>query len=538
MSLKLPLQYINSSNIKNAMVHFRNYGTRSMVRKTLDYLEFTKNYNQWRLSHITTEEELLRQKNTIFPYAPTISIIVPVYKTPELFLRQMIESVTNQTYPNWELCIADGSADSSASYIKDIISGYQKNYPNIRCEYLTENLGISGNTNAALALATGEFIALLDHDDILTPDALYEVVAALNQDSGIDVLYTDEDKVDVELNSYYDPYFKPDFNLDLLRSCNYITHFYVVRKELAQKSGGFSIECNGSQDYDFILKTSDQARKIHHIPKILYHWRIHPASVAGDPESKTYAYDSAVRALQSHLNRCGEMAAASKDAQFGYYKISYQFSGTPLVSIWMDHCSPELANQINHITSYKNYEFVASPEQAAGEYLVCLHHVDEILNSDWLEQFLGNCTRTSVGIAGAKILYKKDRILEYGLIYTADGQVHSPFYKFYTSDTGYCYRARIQQNCSLIGPHCFMVKTDLFHSEFHYSPETSLMEQVFAFCQKLTEKRLSVVLVPYISARCSKAAPKLLSLPFCNGKGDPFYNPNFSQKEMYHLSKQ
>lgn len=537
MSLKLPIQYINSSNIKNAMIHFRNYGIRSMARKTLDYLEFTRNYNLWRTSHITTEEELSHQRNTSFSYTPKISIIVPVYKTPEPFLRQMIESVISQTYPNWELCIADGSAALSACYIKATISEYQKDYTNIRCVYLNENLGISGNTNAALSLASGDFIALLDHDDILAPDALYEIVLALNQNSDIDVLYTDEDKVDVELKSYYDPYFKPDFNLDLLRSCNYITHFYVVRRELAQKIGGFSVECNGSQDYDFILKTTDQSRKIHHIPKILYHWRIHPASVAGDPESKSYAYDSAVRALQSHLERRSELASASKDAQFGYYKIAYHFTGTPLVSIWMKDCSFDLKKQIETTSSYKNFEFVTSPDKASGEYLVCLHQVKEILTNDWLEQFLGNCARPSVGIAGAKILIRKDRLLEAGLIYTADGQVHSPFYKYYTSDTGYCYRARIQQNCSLIGSHCFMVNTVLFRNEFHYNPQKDFMEQVFAFCQTLTANHLSVVLIPHISVICPDASVKLPILKSIPGKIDPFYSPNFSQRKMYRLDR-
>ena len=165
----------------------------------------------------------------------------------------MIDSVINQTYSNWELCIADGSSDNTFNYIADIIAKYQTTYPNIQYKKLSANLGISGNTNAALTLATGDYIALLDHDDLLAPNALYEIVAAINQDPTIDVLYTDEDKVDISVKDYYDPYFKPDFNLDLLRSCNYITHFFVVRKQIADTTGGFSEECNGSQDYDFIL---------------------------------------------------------------------------------------------------------------------------------------------------------------------------------------------------------------------------------------------------------------------------------------------
>lgn len=537
MSLIGSLKYINSSNIKNALFHFRTFGMRSVLRKTIDYFEYTKNYNIWHLRHIIPAAELRKQEEADFAYHPRISIIVPVYKTPPIFLRQMIESVTTQTYNNWELCIADGTADDSISYITDMITEYQNIWPNIFYTKLSENLGISGNTNAALELASGDYIALLDHDDILTPDALFEIVKALNTTPCPDVLYTDEDKVDTSLQTYYDPCFKPDFNLDLLRSCNYITHFYVVKRELANQCGGFSDACNGSQDYDFILKTCDLARHIIHIPKVLYHWRIHPASVAGNPESKSYAYESALQALQNHLNRNKENALAKMDMQYGYYHVYYSFSGNPHVSIILKDCSSNLREQLQEITTYRDFDFADSPEHATGEYLIILYHAERVVTPNWIEQLLGNCSRSSVGIAAAKILYKKNRILESGLIFTPDGQIHSPFYKYYDTDTGYCFRAQIQQNCSLIGPYCFMIKKDIYNRFYKPTDKTNFSQTVYKLCHTLTEHQLSIVLLPFVSVLCN-VHPKTLPILECyKGKYDPFYSPNFSQNQMYHLPK-
>ena len=529
-------KYLNTANLKNAALHFRTYGFRSMFRKTIDYVESTRNYDKWIRSHIPSKELLEQQKNHTFSYQPKISIIVPVYKTPAVFLKQMIDSVINQTYPDWELCIADGSADPSCAYLKELVQTYQKQYPNILYSYLPENYGISGNTNAALSLATGEFIALLDHDDALTPDALFEIAAALNTDPGIDVLYSDEDKTTTDFRSFYNPYFKPDFNLDLLRSCNYITHFFVVRKQIVDMIGGFSTECDGSQDYDFILKSCERASHIYHIPKILYHWRIHPASVAGDPESKTYAYRSAVNALQNHLIRCGENGTVSKAEQFGYYKINYAFSGSPLVSIVLFRCSAHLQEQIQSISTYKNIEFVSSHEKSKGRFLIFLHHVKKILTPDWIEQLLGNCSRPSSGLVSAKSFYKKGKILEYGLVFSCDGQLHSPFYKFNEWDTGYCYHAKTQRDCSMVSPYCIMIRTDLLEKYFDNLVSDHFVQNIYHLCHTLNFNKLSVVLLPDVAVLCNETKQSLPVLDFCSGKNDPYYNPNFSDKKIYHLS--
>lgn len=529
-------QFVNLSNFKNALFHLKTFGIRSVLRKTFDYLEFTQKYNQWRSDKLPSTRSLEKQRSTLFAVRPKISIIVPVYKTPAEFLRQMLDSVTAQTYTEWELCIADGSADEAASYIFEIIEKYQKQYPNILYRRLPRNLGISGNTNAALELAGGDYVALLDHDDILAPDALFEIVNAINQrHKGIDVLYTDEDKADIHLKRYYDPYFKPDYNLDLLRSCNYITHFFVVKKSLAEDVGGFSSQCNGSQDYDFILKTCEKANSVCHIPKVLYHWRIHPASVAGDPQNKTYAYDSALQALQQHLNRCGENGTVKKDRPFGYYQIEYPVAGCPNVSIYMKNCSTSLKKQIQSISTYKNYRFIQNLQAISGEYLIILHCASKIYSPDWIEQLLGNCQRPGIGIASAAALYRKNHILEAGLVYTPDGKIHSPFYKLHISDPGYCYRAKIQQNCSLVSPYCIMVKADVFKNSFCSFPSSDFIENIWAFCHTLSSQGLNITLLPRVSVLCKDNRRLPCSFSLFNGSQDPFYNPNFSSVNMYRL---
>lgn len=524
--------FFNKTTIKNLFSYIHAYGLRSLLYKIPDYLEFNRKYNLGISCKKTSAEILTNQRSYTFSRSPKISIIVPVYKTPEKFLRQMIDSVINQSYVNWELCIADGSADPSASYISDIVSKYQQNYSNIQYTLLSENLGISGNTNAALTLATGDYIGLLDHDDLLTPDALFEIVNIINKNPAVDVIYSDEDKVDISLKNFYSPYFKPDFNLDLLRSSNYITHFFVVKKELADKIGGFSSECNGSQDYDFILKSCEQAKSIYHIPKVLYHWRIHPSSVAGDPESKSYAYDAAVRALQNHLKRCHESGLVRKDALFGYYRIRYQLEGYPKVSIFLKDCSPDLKEQIQRKTDYSNYTFVDSLDRISGEYIVILYKVIKIETSDWLEQLISNCSRPHIGIVSGKIYYRKKRVLEFGLTYTPNGQLHSPFYNI---NTGYCFQAAVQHNCSMVGSYCLATKTTLFRQYYPANGKDSLTHNIWKFCFSVTQNGYLISLLPGVPIYCHIRHPKYPVLKYLIGHNDPYYNPNFSEEKMFRL---
>lgn len=543
MTLHKLHSYINTTNFKNALFYFRSYGLKTTIKKIGDYFFFSYKYRNWFIKNKLSSNDYQAQSQQQFLYKPLISIIVPTYQTPKTFLKQMIDSVIQQTYYNWELCIADGSPDHSP--IMEIVTNYQKKFHNIKIQYLETNHGISGNTNAALALASGEFIALLDHDDLLAPNALYEIVAALNSNNNIDVIYTDEDKVNLNLSSHYNPYFKPDFNLDLLRSCNYITHFYVARKSIVDLVGGFSLNCDGSQDYDFILRTSEIARKVYHIPKILYYWRIHPNSVAGDPASKLYAYDSAVKALNQHLLRYNQQAIVTKKPQYGYYDITYFVKDSPLVSIILHQCSDELKKNIHKKITYSNFEIVTSISEANGEYILFLVNIKQILSeNNWIERLLANCQRKEIGISSGKIIYNKNRVYEAGLFYTKNGEIFSPFINLLENDPGYCNYACSQHFCSLVGPHCFMISKDLF-KKFHKPLSQNICpESIYQLCFRLRSNNYFITILPDVKVELNKKTRNQTPLFFKYNKPvsyiskhpyDSFYNINFSSKKPYTL---
>ena len=322
---------INKKNIKKGINHIRKHGVKGLKEYIVSRVNASAMpYSEWFELNKPTKEELEKQKKVKFEFEPKISIIVPTYKTPINFLREMIDSVVAQTYSNWELCIADGSEGDVA--VEAELEKYAKQDDRIKYTLLEKNEGISGNTNAALELATGEYVGLFDHDDILAPNALYEVVKAL-QEKEYDILYTDEDKITGDGKEHNDPNFKPDFSMDLFCSHNYITHFFVVKTNIIKEIGGFRPEYDGSQDYDLMFRCIENADSIKHIPMILYHWRIHMNSVAGDPASKMYAYDAGKRAIEDHFKRIGVKAKVEHTGLWGMYHVIYETPGNPLVSI-------------------------------------------------------------------------------------------------------------------------------------------------------------------------------------------------------------
>lgn len=295
------LKKLSPYTIQKGLRYLKHYGPKEFWVRLHERFEPEEiPYGPWYEAYIPTEEMLKKQTKKKFAYSPLISIVVPAYKTPETFLRQMIESVCSQTYGNWELCIANGSPEDEQ--MKEILREYQERENRIFCKNLKENLGIAENTNEAFAMAKGEFVGLLDHDDLLAPNALYEIVSRLQEET-VDAVYTDEDKVTTDLTEHFQPHLKPDFNLDLLRSNNYICHFFVVRRAVVEKVGGFRREFDGAQDYDFIFRCVEKSRKVAHVPEILYHWRTHKASTADNPASKMYAFEAGKRAIEAHLKR-------------------------------------------------------------------------------------------------------------------------------------------------------------------------------------------------------------------------------------------
>ncbi|MBA4701143.1 MAG: glycosyltransferase family 2 protein [Ruminococcus sp.] len=582
---------LNTKNIRKGMKYLKKNGLKGLRKHIWSFVNAEgKSYQQWYEENKATEAELKKQRERIFGWQPKISIIVPTYKTPEKFLRDMIDSVINQSYTNWELCIADGSGGDKA--VEDILCEYAHTDSRIRYSILKENLGIAGNTNAALDLVTGEYVGLFDHDDILTPDALYEIVNAL-QESRYDILYTDEDKMSGDGGEFNDPNFKPDFSMDLFRSHNYITHFFVVKADIIREVGGFRKEFDGSQDYDVMFRCIEKAKHIKHIPKILYHWRIHMNSVAGDPSSKMYAYEAGKRAIEEHLQRVGIKATVEHVGLWGMYHVKYEVVGEPKISIIIpnkDHIEDLkiCIDSIQEKSIYKNYEFIIvennsekeetfeyyrnlenkysnikvvywegkfnyssinnfGVQYASGDYLLFLNNDTEIITGDALSEMLGICMRQEVGAVGAKLLYADDTIQHAGIVIgfgNYAGHVHIGLKR---DDYGYMVRARINCNYSAVTAACLMTKKELFEKVGGFDERFEVACNDVDFCLKLREESKLVVYNAFSEwyhyeskSRGYEDTPEKLKRfekeverfqekwPEILEKGDPFYNPNFA----------
>ena len=317
--------------VKKGLVYLRYFGPKEFMIRLKERIRFQKiDYEKWYQNHRRTKEEMERQRQEAFSYAPLISIVVPVYQAPEEFLRQMLLSVCRQTYKNWELCMA--VSDEERRRIEEILEEDVFKGKTVRLIGMRENRGISENTNTAIKEAAGTYIGFLDQDDLLAPDALYEMVKKLNEYPETGLLYSDEDKVTADLKKHFQPHFKPDFNLDLLRANNYICHFCVIRKSLIEEVGGLRSEFDGAQDYDLVFRCVEKTITAH-VPRILYHWRVHQVSTADNPISKAYAFEAGQRAIEAHLTRCGEQAEVLPKLDRGFYRVQYKVQGNPKISI-------------------------------------------------------------------------------------------------------------------------------------------------------------------------------------------------------------
>lgn len=542
--------------LQRILEYGKTYGVREMMNKSAEFLTGRRiAYEKWFQMHRASSRELELQRKEHWEDAPLVSIIVPAYCTPALFFRQMTDSVIAQSYENWELCIADGSGKDKTE-LEDLVENVYAGEKRIRYRLLEENLGISGNSNAALAMASGDIIALLDHDDVLAPEALYEIVKAYKENPGAEIVYTDEDKVDMELVTHYQPHFKPDFNLDYLRTNNYICHLFTVRKETAETAGGFRKEYDGAQDYDFILRCTEVAAEIVHIPKILYYWRMHPGSVAGNPESKAYAYEAGRRAVESHLNRLSIEAQVEHAGHWGLYRTRYALTGTPLVSIIIAPVTSETKaeacrKKIQSCTSYTNYEIVTLGEAARGEYLVFFSEDITVLNDGWLEEMLSNCQRPEVGAVGGKLFFPDQRVYSAGILLGVKGLGAHAFSGLPKEELGYCARAVMQQDVSAVSSEFMMVKKEVYdivsQNQEHLFTDRGLAN--LDFCLKVKQAGYLIVYLPMAEA-CTERPPskqkeKAVVETSCNPKevdkfceiwkrelkrGDPCYNPNLTKK--------
>ena len=585
------LKKLKPYNIQKGLRYLKHYGPIEFWIRLCERMEPEEvPYGPWFEKHKPSAEELERQRKKKWKNPPLISVAVPAYRTPPGFLEQMILSVKEQTYPHWELCIVNASRGEDG--MEQVLGRYAGGDERIRVKNLEENLGIAGNTNEALVMARGEFVGLLDHDDLLAPQALFRIAEALTADPQADAVYTDEDKVTTDLSEHFQPHFKPDFNLDLLRSNNYITHFFVVRTRLAREAGGFRREFDGAQDYDFIFRCTEEAKKVLHVPEVLYHWRTHKASTADNPASKMYAFEAGKRAIEVHLARCGQEGTVSLRKDLGFYRVEYPVQGEPLVSILIPNRDQKetlekCLNSIWEKSTYKNYEILivennsSSPEifnyyreiekrpgvriltwkegfnysainnfgekSAAGDYLLFLNNDVEVINPRWIEELLGNCQRKEVGIVGAKLYYPDDTIQHAGTVIGIGGIAGHAFLNMPRSRTGYLHKASLQMDLSAVTAACMMMKRQVFKQLGGFEERLSVAFNDVDLCLRTVQAGYLVVYNPEVelyhyeskSRGAEDSEEKVrrfqeeIEFMRCRWmdllkKGDPYYNRNLT----------
>ena len=504
MNVKQISERLNKENVKKGFEYIRRNGvSRFWTLAKAKAFPAGKSYKEWYEEHCPTKEELMCQREVEFSVQPLISIVVPTYQTPIPFLKDMIDSVRKQSYEKWELCIADGSLngdenDTKVIRVREELNRYSMEDKRIKVVYLEENQGIAENTNQALALATGEYIGLFDHDDMLTPDALYEIVKAIN-DYGYDVLYTDEDKISEDSHDYKKPVFKPDYSPELLCANNYITHFFVAKKSIVDRLGGFRKEYDGSQDYDFIFRCVELAKKVGHVSKVLYHWRMHGGSVAGDPTSKMYAYDAGKKAIQSHYERVGIQANVEHMERLGLYHTEYKMIKQPLISVIIygeDDEKKKRCSEWFKRKDYSNLEILASAginveeinalaEKARGSYLFFVSENLESVERDALQQMAGVLQIQNVGAVSGKVIGRKHTVEDVGVVFRTNGDLCKANYGIGDCDYGDMFRAKVMSNYSILSLNCFMTHKNTFEELGRFNEHFSLSFAAADYCLKL-----------------------------------------------------
>ena len=545
------------AHLKNLLIRIKRYGSLSaLVKKIKSKIIERKAYRSYGSLSMPDPDTIIRQRNAKFDKNIKFSILVPLYNTPEKFLKEMMDSVIDQTYRNWELCLADGS-DESHAYVGDTVLEYIKkdkerakeagiNEPRIKYKKLDKNLGISGNSNACFELATGDYIGLFDHDDILHPCALYEYMKVIC-DKGADYIYCDEttfkgDSIDNMITLH----FKPDFAIDNLRANNYICHFSVFDAKLLEETGLFRPEFDGSQDHDLILRLTAAAKNIVHVPMILYYWRSHAGSVAADINAKTYAIDAAKGAVAAHLKAYGfhDFKIESSRAFETIFRIRYHIEDKPLISILIpnkDHVS-DLRRCIDSITtrsSYENYEIIViennssesetfeyyktlekhpaikvisykgefnysrinnfGEKEAMGEYLILLNNDTEVISRNWIEELLMYAQRADVGAVGCMLYYDDYTIQHAGIViglgaHRTAGHTH---YRMNKENLGYMGRLCYAQDVSAVTGACLMVKKRLYDEIGGLDEGFAVSLNDVDFCLRLLEKGLWNVFTPF-----------------------------------------
>lgn len=584
----------DTANIfQKTLRYWKNYGLKNTIKKVCQKLSGQRdygNYEDFLKKYGVKEEELARQRQEVFENGPCFSIAVPLYQTKEKYLREMIESVQAQTYTNWELCLADGSGREHS--LQSVVGEYIAKDKRIKYCLLDSNEGIAGNTNEALKMADGDFVVLTDHDDLLSPEALYQCAKAVQKEPQTDVIYSDEDKVDMSGKKFFEPHFKSDYNIDLLCTMNYICHLFVVRKDVMERAGLFESCYDGAQDHDFILRCTEKAEHIVHIPKVLYHWRCHAQSTSENPESKLYAFENGCKAVKAHYDRIGIPAEVEQGSFYGMYRTHYLWKEQPLVSILIpnkDHVADlkKCMDSIEEKSTYRNFEFIIvennsteeetfayykeiekrdnvrvlyykeefnysrinnfGAKEANGEYVLLLNNDTEMIEPDSIKEMLDVCMRPDVGIVGAKLIFEDNTIQHAGVIIGFGGVAGHAFIGQDRDDNGYFSRIISVQDLSAVTAACLMVRRSVFDEVEGLNEEFKVAFNDIDFCLKVRKAGYLVVYNPYAqfyhyeskSRGQEDSADKVARFQQEIGlfgerwgelleNGDPYYNPNLT----------
>lgn len=552
-------------------------------------------YNEWLNLYSQSTDEIRKKvtqdiKKMI--YLPLISVVIPVYNADIHFLKKAIKSIKEQVYTNWEICIADdASSDKSLlKYLKSLTK-----HTSIKVKFRKENGHISEATNSALELAEGEFIAFMDQDDELSVDALFEVVKALNKKPELNLIYSDEDKINEE-EKRFDPHFKSDWNRMLFYSQNYISHLTVVRKKIADKIGGLRKGYEGSQDYDFLLRYIEQIEEntIYHIPKVLYHWRAIEGSTALSIEGKSYAVEAGRKALSDHIHRTYLVASVDLTCSV-YYKVNFPIAEPPpLVSIIIPfkdkvELLQECLSSIFQKSSYEHFEILLidnnssekntleylkslvnnpiirqfkysdefnysainnfASRQAKGDILLLLNNDISIISENWLEEMISYFSLKDVAVVGAKLLFDDDTIQHAGIILGIGGVAGHP-HKFQKSEAnGYMNRAKLTQNLSAVTAACMAIRKNVFMEVNGLDEKLKVAFNDVDLCMRIREKGYMIVFTPFAqmyhyeskSRGDDNAEDKIVrfksEIRFMKKRwgeklfNDPYYNNNLSIKD-------
>lgn len=577
---------------RKIQVYYQQFGVARTVNRMWEKLsrKETTTYQAWRWKHQLTPKELERQRTRNFAIRPSYAIVVPLYHTPKDFLEVMVKSVLNQSYTEWRLYLSEGSGPQSP--LRRILERYEKMDNRITVIYNEQSLQIAENTNRALKQVKEDYVVFMDHDDFIAPEALYECTRVLNEKPDTEIIYTDEDKVSMNGKTFFQPHFKADFNIELLCSANYMCHLYVAKKELLKEVGPLRSEYEGSQDYDLILRCVEKTDKIVHIPKVLYHWRSHMDSTAGNPASKDYAYVSGQKAIEEYYRRCGIEAEVTRLTR-GFYRTKYKLSSTPLVTIIIlnrDHREDleRCIRSIEEKTEYPNLEYLIvennseeeetfryykelqqsyknirilewklpfnysainnyAVQQARGEYFLLLNNDTEMIEKDCIEEMLSACMQDKVGIVGARLFYPDGIIQHAGVIVGLGGIAGHAFLGLSGKDIGYFARVCCQQEYSAVTAACMMVKKEVYLEAGGMDEKFEVAFNDVDFCLRVRQLGYKVVYNPFATMYHYESKTRGIDdtdekVKRFQGEidrfadrwkefleqGDPFYNPNLT----------